>query len=389
MYKRLISFILKNNVLYPEQFGFLKGRSTEQAMLDILSRITGAIELKKLSLGIFLDLSKAFDTLSHDILISKLHRYGFRGLSGTWLKNYLHNRKQYVQTGQALSSLQNITSGVPQGSVLGPLLFLMYINDMPSISSVMNYILFADDTNALYTSPSIDDLFVTVNNELEKLNQWFSANRLSINVKKTHAVLFMTHQKERHVNLNQSSHCLNINNSKIELKDYVKFLGLFLDKNLKFDKHIQHINYKLSKSICTLSRTSKVFNSNTLKTLYSSFILPYLNYGLLAWGGLSKIDTPDNKLLQSNSMKSLSSTHILQKRSLRILSKSPHFEHHIPICSRFNLLDLQDLYHVKALTFLHDFYHGKLPPFFQINYSSIFLEDQMTCFSNLTSVGLA
>ena len=112
---------------------------------------------------------------------------------------------------------------------------------------------------------SIDDLFITVNYELEKLNQWFSANRLSINVKKTHSVLFMTHQKERHVNLNQSSHCLNINNSKIELKDYVKFLGLFLDKNLKFDKHIQHINYKLSKSICTLSRTSKVFNSNTLK----------------------------------------------------------------------------------------------------------------------------
>ena len=145
-------------------------------MADIILMISNAIDNKSLSLGIFLDLSKAFDSISHKILLQKLSRYGIRGVSLKWFNSYLSGRLQYVLNDNVTSSSQSINAGVPQGSVLGPLLFLLYINDMPLISTVLNYILFADDTTAIYNSPSIDDLFLTVNAELSKLNNWFAAN---------------------------------------------------------------------------------------------------------------------------------------------------------------------------------------------------------------------
>ena len=176
VHKRLLKFLCKHNIIYPQQYGFLKGRSTEQAMADIILMISNAIDNKSLSLGIFLDLSKAFDSISHKILLQKLSRYGIRGVSLKWFNSYLSGRLYYVRNDNVTSSSQSINAGVPQGSVLGPLLFLLYINDMPLISTVLNYILFADDTTAIYNSPSIDDLFLTVNAELSKLNNWFAAN---------------------------------------------------------------------------------------------------------------------------------------------------------------------------------------------------------------------
>ena len=216
VHKRLLKFLCKHNIIYPQQYGFLKGRSTEQAMADIILMISNAIDNKSLSLGIFLDLSKAFDSISHKILLQKLSRYGIRGVSLKWFNSYLSGRLQYVLNDNVTSSSQSINAGVPQGSVLGPLLFLLYINDMPLISTVLNYILFADDTTAIYNSPSIDDLFLTVNAELSKLNNWFAANELLINVSKTNFVIFMNQQKEKHVS--PSNYQLFFNNLEINKK---------------------------------------------------------------------------------------------------------------------------------------------------------------------------
>ena len=322
VYKRVISFIERHNLICPEQYGFLKGRSTEHAILDIIHKIAYAIETRKITLGVFLDLSKAFDTIPHHILIKKLARYGIRGVAGCWFNSYLSNRTQYVQTEKATSSCQTITFGVPQGSVLGPLLFLLYINDLPSISSIMNYLLFADDTSGLFSAPTLDELFHTVNNELYNLSTWFAANKLTVNVSKTYSAIFLTRQKKKHVEFCPTSHLLKLNDLPIKNVNCVKFLGFQLDDNLTFKNHLNQTRVKLSQGIYALSQAAKIVSTRELKLLYSALILPYLNYGLLAWGGKCKTKTP-YKILESGEsldpMNALSDIYKLQKSALRIV----------------------------------------------------------------------
>ena len=369
IYNRIIDFILKHDVIHPKQYGFIKGRSTEQAMLDITLKIIDAIENRIFSIGLFLDLSKAFDSISHKILLKKLSYYGIRGVPLRLIQSYLENRFQYVVYNDSASNLQTVTYGVPQGSVLGPLLFLLYINDMPSISSAISFILFADDTTGIYNSPSLDDLFKSTQNDLDKLNTWFSANQLLINIDKTNLVLFMTRQKEQHISVDQEVHNLKLSSIDIKNTEKVKFLGIFLDKNISFKSHIQYIHTKILKGIYALSRAAKILPIDALKSLYSALVLPYLNYGLLTWGGAMRLAEFNYVILDhgrtDNTMGQLSILHKLQKRAIRIISKSKRQSHHIPLCYDLKILDLKELYIIKALSFFHDFYHKKLPPSFE------------------------
>ena len=184
MYNRLYSFFNNNNLFFSKQFGFQKDTSTEHAILQITEEITKAFANKKVTLGVFIDLSKAFDTVNHNILLKKLEIYGIRGTTFKWLKSYLENRKQYICFNKhSFTDLCNIICGVPQGSILGPLLFLIYINDLYMASSELSTVMFADDTNFFLSDKNIDVLFVKMNNELDKVSTWFKANKLSLNVK--------------------------------------------------------------------------------------------------------------------------------------------------------------------------------------------------------------
>ena len=201
MYKRLINFLNKHDILNEHQYGFRKGRSTDMALIELTDKISRAIENNEYTLGIFLDLSKAFDTVNHEILLKKLNFYGIRGTALDWFERYLTNRKQTVKSNDVKSVPQTITCGVPQGSVLGPLLFLIYINDIHKSSSYFSFILFADDTNLFSSGKNLKMLCKRANIELQKVSIWLKANKLTLNVTKTQYIIFKSRKKKLNKNI--------------------------------------------------------------------------------------------------------------------------------------------------------------------------------------------
>ena len=207
-------------------------------------------------------------------MLSKLYKYGIRGTPLEWFKDYLTNRQQYVRIGNIDSEKLNITCGVPQGSTLGPVLFLLYINDMPNCAKKLSFLIFADDTNVFYSGKSIDDVENVMNEELERIFHYCAVNKLSINLKKTNFTV-ITSQKKK---------IRNIRIKNFEQKDYIKYLGIYIDKHLTWDYQIKYVNSKLAKNIGFINKLRYYVDLKTLKQLYYSLIYPYINYGLMSWG---------------------------------------------------------------------------------------------------------
>ena len=244
MYNRLFKYLTTNEILYKKQFGFQEGHSTEHAIMQLIDNINNSFEKNHFPLGVFIDLSKAFDTVDHYILITKLKQYGIQG-NIRWFESYLSNRKQYIAYNNKSTSFKDITCGVPQGSILGPLLFLIYVNDLPNVSNMLDPIMFADDTNLFFSSSNIKTLFATVNHELEKISLWFIANRLSLNVEKTKYTLF--HKKSVRDNIPLKLPDLKIANNSIERTTSIKFLGVMIDENITWEDHIHKIETNLQR----------------------------------------------------------------------------------------------------------------------------------------------
>ena len=235
-------------------------------------------------------MKKAFDTVDHIILLSKLNFYGFRGIINNWFSSYLRNRLQTTQIGQHMSDKVEITYGVPQGSILGPLLFLLYINDIQNCSDKLNFYLFADDTNILYADKNLRVLEQTVNTELHKLYNWLTSNKLTLNIKKSNFVIFRSYQKKLTYKPNICIYFDNVNNKNIplECKKYIKYLGIVIDNNLSWRYHIDYIAVKISKSVGMIAKLRHFVPLHTLLNIYRSLILPYLTYGLIIWGQACK-----------------------------------------------------------------------------------------------------
>ena len=179
LYDKIFEFLVRYQILFKSQYGFRAGHNTTHATLDFLEKIEEAFEKDECAVGIFCDLSKAFDTLNHDLLLMKLNHYGMRGTAGNWFKSYLSNRTQYVDWNEGKSRNIPITTGVPQGSILGSLLFLIYINDLASAVQKLKCVIFADDTNLLIKGKDIQEIQPILNAELENVNDFFFASLCS------------------------------------------------------------------------------------------------------------------------------------------------------------------------------------------------------------------
>ena len=325
---------LSNNLLCPQQYGFTKNSSTELAALEVIDRLLNQLNKQK-----------AFDSLCHYILLEKLAYYGVQNKAKDLLESYLSNRKQFVQIGEIVSQVKPISMGVPQGSVIGPLLFNIVINDIIKSSSKFSFILYADDTTLNSTLHNFgtnpDDIEKSIMIELQNILKWLDVNKLCLNVSKSKFMLFHMPQKV--------IPCLSfsINGLQIENVHNFNFLGLTINCHLDWKPHLNSIGIKIARVIGLLRKLKYMLPTQVLRSIYNSLILPYMHYALLAWG------TQCHKI------------ELLQKKALRVIfSKSP-IAHTEPLLKIMSQPKLSDLYIINLLKLYYKLYRNRLPTYFE------------------------
>jgi len=322
------------------------------SLITIQDNISNAFDNNEFSIGIFLDVAKAFDTVDHKILLAKLENIGVRGHVLSWFESYLTNRQQSVTFRGRLSKLKPVKYGVPQGSILGPLLFLLFINDLPNASNLANFILFADDSNVFFTHKSYDALFDMVNLELQKIVEWFKTNLLSLNLTKTNYILFCSHRKKTPL----LKGAIHIADYQIPQVTSVKFLGVSLDEHLTWNSHISEVASKTSKNLGIMSRIAYLLPSHIRLTLYYSLIYPYLSYCNMIWA--------------SNYTFRLKRLVVIQKRAIRIISGSGYDISSILLFHQFRVLQFEQIKTTQICEFIYKYKVHLLPSIFD-NYFNL------------------
>lgn len=359
---QLTNYLQINNILFDHQYGFQAKKSTVHPMIHLINEIGNAKNKDFLTIGVFCDITKGFDTVSHSILLKKMKKYGIKDKELQWFTDYLDERKQFVQINDSKSQVQIISKGVPQGSILGPLLFLIFINDLPRATKLLT-LLFADDTSFLISGKSLREVLIILNKELKLICEWFRSNELSLHPDKTNFMVFNKNESsivwdEVSVQLNFNNEDenkpelitkLNCINSKSETPA-IKFLGVYLDPELNFKYHIKTIQAKISKSLYTIKSLKNLLNQNALISLYYAFIHSHLSYCLPIWSSCrqSYLD-PLVKI---------------QKKAMRIITGRHYNAHTANIFNNLGILPLHELSKFTKLTIMYDFINKKMPSSF-------------------------
>jgi len=292
------------------------------------------------SCAIFLDLAKAFDSVSHEILLRKLQHYGVRGNALNLFRSYLSGRSQFLKLNNVHSNIVNIEFGVPQGSILGPLLFLVFINDLPDATNL--YIkLFADDTVLCAQNFDFSALETEVNNELSKVSLWLASNKLTLNIKKSQYLVVSN--KKCIPNLS-----INIRNTPlINCKSY-KYLGLHFDEKLNWNTHVQHISSKIAKACGVLAKLRHCVPIQTLVDVYNALVHSYIRYGVVIWGSASDA--------------ALQPLHTLVNKTIRIISFAPYGNFNISqVYKELNLLNIHSTFNLELGKFAYKEKYDLLP----------------------------
>ena len=334
LHNRLIEYLNEQNYLYKHQYGFRERSSTTIAAVELTWKLQEWLDKGKIPTAVFIDVSKAFDTIDHDILLKKLDMMGIRQNTFELLKDYLQNRKHLTELDGVKSSIECVTCGVPQGGVLAALLYIIYVNDIGSLKLNGLILSFADDTVILYEQYDP----VKIQEDLNVISDYFRLNILSVNVLKTNYIVFHSQQSS------QSSNDLTplyINSTPIEKVSVTKYLGLHIDESLTWSTHIDKTCSELAKIVGVLYKLKNKLPKSTLETIYFSLFQSKILYLISIWGNAKKIYKKPLQVLQNRALKNVYSLPILYSTS------------HLYIINARRMLPLQLLYEKSLITFMY------------------------------------
>ena len=333
--RQLTEYLETNNLLHNKQFGFRKMHNTTQPVLHMVKKVQENKQNKKHSIAIFCDLKKAFDTVDHNILLTKLEHYGVKDNEKNWFKDYLSNRKQIVQINDVTSNCLDISCGVPQGSCLSALLFLVYINDLASSTNLGTY-LFADDTTLLGEGSDLKILEDEINNELIKISDWLKNNKLTFHPDKTSYIHFFKKYDEITNIQIEGKHLQQIGKEFEEMS--AKFVGLHIDEQLKWLVHAREVKKKINSNTMAIIRVKEFLPKHVKLMLYNALIKPHLEYGSLIWHNSNQTE--------------LKNITTIQKRAIRAVTNTKYNAHTDPLFKELNVLKATDIYKLEALKFV-------------------------------------
>jgi hypothetical protein len=335
---RLMEFLEKHNVISQSQFGFRKGKSTAQAIFSAVDFIVEQLNNSHAALGISFDLTNAFNSVDHELLLRKCDILGIRGVAYCWLKSYLSNRQQVVElckNGKRYNSdIQCVSTGVPQGSILGPVLFLIFVNDLPGSllhKGRNNVVMYADDVNFLSGQLGYNGLMEVCNETLVRMSQWCWRNKLYLNEKKTQLLFFSASTRGLH----KLHACID---ADLQLGDRANFLGVLIDPLLNWSHHIENLSKKLNSAYYLLSTVKHSLSTEVLKSVYYAYFFSYVSYCIVVWGSSPLL----NDIFR------------LQKKIVRSMCNVHYRSHCRPLFKKLDLLTVPSIYIFCTLVFTRE-----------------------------------